>query len=93
MAAVLDLFPLVNLPMVSDSQPSFGNDCYTVSEPMLASFSRQRKKAPLVKMGHQGTYCTHAGQAAILLFFRKVLSAQDNVTGALGGSGSLPGLM
>lgn len=41
MAAVLDLFPLVNLPMVSDSQPSFGNDCYIVSEPMPGSFSRQ----------------------------------------------------
>lgn len=89
-AAVLDLFPLVNLPVVSDSQPSFGSNCSTVSEPTPASFSRQWKKAPLV-MGDQGMYCTHAGQAAILLFFCKVLSAQDNMTGALGVTGSLPG--
>lgn len=88
-AAVLDLFPLMNLPVVSDPQPSFGNNCSTVSEPTPASFSRQWKKAPLVRLGHQGTYCTHAGQAAIFLFFCKVLSAQDNMTGALGVTGSI----
>lgn len=91
--AVFDLFPLANLLVLSDSQPSFGNDCSIVSEPTEASFSRQWKKAPLVRMGHQETYCTDAGQAAILLFFCKVLSAQDNMTGTLDVTGLLPDLV
>lgn len=40
-AAVLDLFLLANLTVVSDSQPSFGNCCPTVSEPAAAEFTRQ----------------------------------------------------
>lgn len=40
-AAVLDLFLLANLTVLSDSQPSFGNCCPTVSEPAPADFSRQ----------------------------------------------------